>query len=104
MLFSSSQRAMSCLKHNTLYEWKPLSDNYSATNKIFLMLKLLFFLFVITYFLQNYFFKNIFITYFPQLHFQCYPKSPPHPPPPTPLPTDSHFLALAFPYTEAYKV
>jgi hypothetical protein len=22
-----------------------------------------------------------FITYFPQLHFQCYPKSPPHPPP-----------------------
>jgi hypothetical protein len=23
---------------------------------------------------------------------------------PTPLPTDSHFLALAFPYTEAYKV
>jgi hypothetical protein len=26
-----------------------------------------------------------FITYFSQLHFQCYPKSPPHPPPP-PLP------------------
>jgi hypothetical protein len=24
--------------------------------------------------------------------------------PPTPLPTHSHFLALAFPYTEAYKV
>jgi hypothetical protein len=22
-----------------------------------------------------------FITYFPQLHFQCYPKSPPYPPP-----------------------
>jgi hypothetical protein len=27
-------------------------------------------------------FFYFFITYFPQLHFQCYPKSPPHPPPP----------------------
>jgi hypothetical protein len=36
---------------------------------------------------------NIFITYFPQLHFQCYPKSPPYPPPPpTSLPTHSHFV------------
>ena len=41
--------------------------------------------------------------YFPHLHFQCYPKSPPYPPP-TPLPTHSHFLALAFPCTGAYKV
>ena len=30
------------------------------------------------------FFKNIFIRYFPHLHFQCYPKSPPLPYPPTP--------------------
>jgi hypothetical protein len=28
----------------------------------------------------------------------------PHTLPPTPLPSDSHFLALAFPCTEAYKV
>jgi hypothetical protein len=28
------------------------------------------------------FFSFFLITYFPQLHFQCYPKSPPHPPPP----------------------
>ena len=28
-------------------------------------------------FFSSYFF---FITYFPQLHFQCYPKSPPYPP------------------------
>ena len=34
-------------------------------------------------------FKNIFITYFPQLHFQCYPKSPPCPPP--------HFPTHPFP-------
>jgi hypothetical protein len=40
------------------------------------------------------------ITYFLQLHFQCYPKSPP----PTLLPTHSHFLALAFPCTGAYNV
>jgi hypothetical protein len=40
------------------------------------------------------------ITYFLQLHFQCYPKSPP----PTPLPTHSHILALAFPCTGAYNV
>ena len=26
------------------------------------------------------------ITYFPQLHFQCYPKSPPYPPPLLPYP------------------
>jgi hypothetical protein len=26
-------------------------------------------------------FYIFFITYFPQLHFQCYPKSPPYPPP-----------------------
>jgi hypothetical protein len=30
---------------------------------------------------------SFFITYFPQLHFQCYPKSLPYPPPPTSLPT-----------------
>jgi hypothetical protein len=46
----------------------------------------------------------IFIRYFPHLHFQCYPKSPPYHPPPTPLPTHSHFLALAFSCTGAYKV
>jgi hypothetical protein len=38
------------------------------------------------------------------LHFQCYPKSPPCPPPTTPLPTHSQFLALVFPCTEAHKV
>jgi hypothetical protein len=26
------------------------------------------------------FLKYIFIRYFPHLHFQCYPKSPPYPP------------------------
>jgi hypothetical protein len=31
----------------------------------------------------SFFFKKI-ITYFPQLHFQCYPRSPPHPPPHSP--------------------
>jgi hypothetical protein len=44
------------------------------------------------------------IRYLFHLHFQCYPKSPPHVPPPTPSPTHFHFLALAFPCTEAYKV
>jgi hypothetical protein len=47
-------------------------------------------------------FSIFFIRYFPHLHFQCYPKSPPYLPPP--LPTHSHFLALAFPCTQAYKV
>jgi hypothetical protein len=38
------------------------------------------------------FFKYFFITYFPQLHFQCSPKSPPYPPPPTlPYPPISIF-------------
>jgi hypothetical protein len=35
-------------------------------------------------------FLNIFITYFPQLHFQCYPKSPPYPP--------HHFPTHPFPF------
>jgi hypothetical protein len=44
--------------------------------------------------------KSFLIGYLFHLHFQCYPKSPPH----APKPTHSHFLALAFPGTEAYKV
>ena len=49
-------------------------------------------------------FFQFFITYFSQLHFQFYPKSPPNPPLPSPLTTHSHFLALVFPCTGAYKV
>jgi hypothetical protein len=45
-----------------------------------------------------------FFTYFPQLHFQCYPKVPHTLPHHTPLPTHSHFLTLEFPCTGAYKV
>jgi hypothetical protein len=51
-----------------------------------------------------YFFPYFFIGYLFQLHFQCYPKSSPQAPPPIPLPTHSHFLALSFTCTEAYKV
>jgi hypothetical protein len=48
---------------------------------------------------------DIFIRYFLYLHFKCYPESPLYPPPhPAPLPTHSHFLALAFPCTGAYNV
>jgi hypothetical protein len=52
----------------------------------------------------NLFFNLFFnlIRYFFHLHFQCYPKIPYTPT--TPLPTHSHFLALAFSCTEAYKV
>jgi hypothetical protein len=52
---------------------------------------------------ENFRFLKCFIRYFPHLHFQCYPKSPTYPLP-QPLPTHSHFLALAFPCTGAYKV
>jgi hypothetical protein len=45
-------------------------------------------------------FINFFIRYFPHLHFQCYPKSPPYPPPPTPLPT--HPLPLFGPGVPLY--
>jgi hypothetical protein len=50
------------------------------------------------------FFFFFFIRYLFHLHFQCYPKSPPQLSPPTSPPTHSHFLALAFPCTGAYKV
>jgi hypothetical protein len=39
---------------------------------------------------ESSFFFIFFITYFPQLHFQCYPKSPPYPPP--------HFPTHPFPF------
>jgi hypothetical protein len=53
---------------------------------------------------SNFFFLILFITYFPQLHFQCYPKSPPYPSHPLPYTPIPLFLALAFPCTRAYKV
>jgi hypothetical protein len=31
---------------------------------------------------SSFFLIYFFIRYFPRLHFQCYPKSPPYPPPP----------------------
>ena len=45
------------------------------------------------------------IRYFLSLHFKCYPESSLYPPNcPASLPTHSHFLALAFPYTGANEV
>jgi hypothetical protein len=38
-----------------------------------------------------FFFKNIFIRYFPHLHFHCYPKSPPYAPPQLPYPPTPTF-------------
>jgi hypothetical protein len=57
----------------------------------------------ISSFFKKFFLFPIFIGYFLHLHFKCYPESPLYPPP-APLPTHSHFLALAFPCTGAYKV
>jgi hypothetical protein len=59
---------------------------------------------LILYFLIKFFLLIIFIRYFLHLHFKCYPQSPLYPSRPAPLPTHSHFLALAFPCTGAYKV
>jgi hypothetical protein len=41
---------------------------------------------------------NFFISYFPHLHFQCYPKSPPYPPPYSP----THPLPLFDPGVPLY--
>jgi hypothetical protein len=50
-------------------------------------------------------FFQFFIKYFLHLCFKCYPESPLYPlPHPAPLPTPSHFLALALPCIGAYKV
>jgi hypothetical protein len=48
----------------------------------------------------SYFLLGIYFIYI----CNTIPKVPPPTPPPTPLPTHSHFLALVFPCTEAYKV
>jgi hypothetical protein len=53
-----------------------------------------------------FFIKALLIRYFLHLNFKCYPQSPLYPPPtlfPNP-PTDSCFLALAFPCTGAYDL
>jgi hypothetical protein len=50
--------------------------------------------------IQNnfFFFLNVFIRYFPHLHFQCYPKSPPY----TPLYSPIHPLPLFGPGVPLY--
>jgi hypothetical protein len=57
-------------------------------------------------FFINFYFMIFFliIEYLLHLHFQCYPKSPPHPPTPTSPTIHSHLLALVFSCTEAYQV
>jgi hypothetical protein len=51
------------------------------------------------------FFSLIFFYYvFSSITFPMLSQKPPTPSPPTSLPTHSHFLALAFPCTGAYKV
>jgi hypothetical protein len=59
------------------------------------LLLLFFFLFLLLFYLLGIFF--IYIS-------NAIPKVPDTLPTPTPLPTHSHFLALAFPCTKAYKV
>jgi hypothetical protein len=54
---------------------------------------------IFAYFLFIYILLGIFLIYISN----AIPKVP-HTLPPTPLPTHSHFLALAFPCTGAYKV
>ena len=54
---------------------------------------------VCLFFILFYFWLGIFLIYVSK----AIPKVP-HTLPPTPLPTHSHFLALAFPCTGAYKV
>jgi hypothetical protein len=44
-----------------------------------------------------FFIKYFFITYFPQLHFQCYPKSLPYPPLPLLYPPIPPFWPWRFP-------
>jgi hypothetical protein len=44
-----------------------------------------------------FYFLIFFITYFPQLHFQCYPKSPPYPPPPLSYPPIPIFFGSGIP-------
>ena len=48
--------------------------------------------------------KNFFYYVFSSITFPMLSQKSPIPSPPTPLPTHSHFLALAFPCTGAYKV
>jgi hypothetical protein len=91
----------------------PVPQLLPDPNRLFLIHKsscyssvFFFFFFFICYStLFIYLFIYLFIIgYLFHLHFQWYPKSPPHPPTPTPPPTYSHLLALAFSCTEAYKV
>jgi hypothetical protein len=55
------------------------------------------------FFFLSFFFKYFLLGIFLIYISNAIPKVP-HTVPPTPLPTHSHFLALAFPCTGAYKV
>jgi hypothetical protein len=88
--------------------WKSSSQMLLKLSLPSFLLFFCLFCFVLVGWLVGWFFVFCFlfflIRYLFHLHFQCYPKSPPPAPPPTPPPTHSHFLALAFPCTEADKV
>jgi hypothetical protein len=62
-------------------------------NKIYIAIIFFSFLFLLS------FFKYILIRYFPHLHFQCYPKSPPYPSPHSP----KNSLALFGPGIPLYR-
>jgi hypothetical protein len=63
--FSQFSKACFCNIHVSLGNERPFSLLTTSSYYLFL----------------RFFFLNIFIRYFPHLHFQCYPKSPPYPPP-----------------------
>jgi hypothetical protein len=51
---------------------------WPMSGKLFLLINLRWIFPKLVKFIRNLtYFLNIFIRYFPHLHFQCYPKSPP---------------------------
>jgi hypothetical protein len=65
---------------------------YSQLHKISLLRYKAFHIFNVKFFCIVLFFKIFLIRYFPHLHFQCYPKSPPSPPPIPYPPTPTSWL------------
>jgi hypothetical protein len=81
-----------CINLYNLFQQKATRVSSTAFRNFIFCLFIFIYLFIylvygaIFIYLFIYLFIYIFITYLPQLHFQCYPKSPPYPPPPLPYP------------------
>jgi hypothetical protein len=95
-------KSVCCLPASTFLARSGLTQFNQSLTRVSSFYRSLFFpgIFFFFFFFIYIFLLRIFLNYISN----AIPKVPHTLPPPTPLPTHSHFLALVFPCTGAYKV